>query len=114
MEILEQIVNGLENVPGVCVVDLTINKQRGCRVIASSSLSVSSVGFSFSRADEWGRAVWQLQKKRLTDNSALDWRFAAYHDPLDDELACMEYVQKWMFGHIIDVGGLGFVLVPCP
>lgn len=52
------------------------------------------------RANEWGRACWQLQKKFLATCSGLDWRYVAYHDPVDGDLCKVEEIRKWVAGHI--------------
>lgn len=65
------------------------------------------------RSNEWGRAVWELQKNHLMTGDGLDWRYIAFADPQDSETMCnLESMRSYMAGVIMEaIASTSVVLV---
>lgn len=55
------------------------------------------------RSNEWGRAVWLLQRQYLETGRGLDWRYIAFHDQQDDDVVSVESMRAYMHGQIMKV-----------
>lgn len=66
------------------------------------SLAVT-VLFRADRFNEWGQAVWQLQRKFISTTQGNDWRYLAHMSGEDAESIHMPEIKNHLFGKVMSV-----------
>eukprot|EP00435_Cladocopium_sp_Y103_P024460 s2370_g6.t1 len=70
-----------------CKSGLLVDESADASKSVSNANNNAALFVLMPQSNEWGRAVWSLQKKHLESGKlqGLDWRYIAFHDPQDDE-----------------------------